>query len=338
MDNDTRLRGIYFNISKTVEMARTLRPLEARYPCDYTRLCDFAEDLWPAFLNHYRTPWDVPLTSKLGEVHDDLHSPDTFLRLDNDNTSGPFNAKEFCSIEQLLSNYPAEGKLWTLYCWLEQLAYYVRRHIDQFLEEHKPINDLLSRMMGECYVAFREHVDIYSRAYLVHQIICLVYGNGHPYQSDAYAVVLEEGNWHGRLGSHSQSKEIDMTELVRLHQELLKGQWHAAKQNLNPEDRDVYMQAVRVRVGTALLAGGMGDSGRSQYLTNLKKHNLPTAEAKKILADTPVPETEEAFRADWAESQFLTYGWRGRQAIPEKEEPVKVAKKAAKHSSVKRKK
>jgi hypothetical protein len=106
---------------------------------------------------------------------------------ENPDYKPPFNAIDFTNIQYLLNHGEnweaygvAQGYIFRIYQWVEQLIYYLRRYNDDFLARFKELSDLVANIQGECYRVFSQNPN-YAKAYLIREMMDILYGPGYPY-------------------------------------------------------------------------------------------------------------------------------------------------------------
>lgn len=220
LSNAERRSGIFWAIRRVVENARGL----PEHKNDYTKIKEFAEQLWPAYLGvqqnstHWLwgssatndiigenyTPWDAGVGEQLCNCKEpESESPDF----------DPF--REFLSIKGFLEGPPRA--VYTLFQWTEQLVYYLRRYRDAFLRRYLPLSDLCAKIQGECFSQFVDKA-CYARAYLAHQICEVLYHSlwWREKRDEVVQILLDE-NFHHNFNNTIRNGEIGLKRLAEIH-------------------------------------------------------------------------------------------------------------------------
>lgn len=226
LSDEERLSGMYHAIRELTGIAHSWRE-DHRFRDgldrdQYSRVRDLVDSLWPVFLGsqsnglHWimgsdssnpithepTTPWAMAITGHLEDVARKINREDP--PWENPDYKPPFNAIEFTNIQYLLSHCHrweaygvAQGYVFRIYQWVEQLIYYLRRYNDDFLARFKELSEVVAKIQGECYRIFSQNPN-YAKAYLIREMMDILYGQGYPYDPnpDVVTQILIEENLH----------------------------------------------------------------------------------------------------------------------------------------------
>jgi hypothetical protein len=207
LSDEERVKGLYFAIDKIVELGRWLDDHLNRYERkDYKYLLGFINDLWHALVckqshsslwvlgssavNTVRydtlTPWGIGISSQCREGGNT-----------DDNTSNAF--EDFLDIKPLLTYCDNKfGYIYEIYQWVEQAIYYLRRYEDELSNSLSTLDKCISNIYGECFSLFKDN-QAYAHAYILHNVLKIMYADGYPYKKDAFSKYLDEGHIHHKL-------------------------------------------------------------------------------------------------------------------------------------------
>lgn len=163
------------------------------------------------------TPWEVAVTEHLEKMVN--REDKSVVDIDKDQ---PFDARKMCSIGYLLTHYHYHGRdmqyVFDIYQWLEQMIYYLRRYDDQFAKNLSGLSETISRISGLCFDVFSRY-DEFAKAYLVHEIIEMLYGPLYPYREEKWDVVtkiMSKHNLHHDL-TDLMSSEWKLVDIAKVH-------------------------------------------------------------------------------------------------------------------------
>ena len=263
-------------------------------------------------------PWAVAV---VGHLEQYARERDEIIRPSEDYKS-PFNACEFNNIPNLLQNAgdAAESYVFKIYQWAEQLAYFLRRYDDQFTKNHHKLNVVLSKIIGECFTHFTRN-EMYAKAYVIYQIMEIVYGTQYPYNSDQWDFVtttLSKGNMHHDF-PRLMKREVEMEFLAGVHIELIKHRYAAfqaaEKRNNTPSyGQDEGLLLARCHAMIKVIPE-LCTTGKKKFLEDLKKSALnknykelaaTVEERSKAIKDVK-PESKEDYHLE----DLSAYGFTG---------------------------
>lgn len=231
---EERVSGIYFAIKNIVSEAEPMQ--------GYENLTDLVDKLWPAFLykgngshwvlgsgssNHLtgtsNDPWQVAIMGHLEECKDPNRKDDTEYIYDVFESG-----LDIGSLAGHDDNWHAGTDLkciFSIYRWVEQLIYYLRRYDDKFLEQYKKLSDVVAQLQGECFHVFSCQEN-YAKAYVLHQICKIIWSSRYPYDEKQYDVVTKmavDQTWqHYVTNVMHYRRGRDLYWLKQRHIELLK--------------------------------------------------------------------------------------------------------------------
>jgi len=170
------------------------------------------------------TPWQMAIVQHLEPIAAKLADKANW-KSSSPPEEKPFDAMEFLNIPNLIinqdgENYP-EHFVFKTYQWVEQLSYYLRRYRDEFKESFQELDEIVSKIYGECYVAFQSNKD-FAKAYVIHQIMEIIYSPKYPWSDDEFDVVtkiMNDNSLHHDFGKLMAYK-IPIENLVEIHIDL----------------------------------------------------------------------------------------------------------------------
>lgn len=169
-------------------------------------------------------PWSIAIKKHLEYA---LEPEDSCrLHIDLDSPDKPFDAKKFTNIASLVrTDEVSFSYIFQLHQWVEQLIYYVRRYDDELRSGLKALDDIIGQLLGEFYVVFRDN-EVFGKAYIITQIMEILYGPRYPYNEDEYDLVtkwLVKQNSHHDLSSlTSRRQPTTIKKLATIHANLVK--------------------------------------------------------------------------------------------------------------------
>lgn len=209
LSNEERLRGIYNCLNELRRVDKDWN--DCRYTVgyldrSYKDLRSMLKQLWPAFLNaqtnsgfwimggssgsvigsEVTTPWQVAISAHIQDAI--VEEPE--WRADREE---PFDALKFVNKVYLLRHAHYGYNLsytMEVYEITERLIYYLRRYDDDMLAAFSKLSSLVSSVCGECFMIFSGHEE-YAKAYIIHEIMPLLYGPGYPWNDESADVVTK---------------------------------------------------------------------------------------------------------------------------------------------------
>lgn len=197
-----------------------------------------ADDAWPAFLNqqtnstywllgsathntvtHGTTPWDVAIMGHLDGMFPGKEKNEWPEKTD-------FDATEFCSMRYLLAHDGniVEAYVFEIYQVMESLIYSVRRYKDEFLEKCRDLDRIISKVQGLSFGFFSSR-ECYAKAYLIKEMMPILYGREYPYRPEEYDFVTDHMAKHHVHHQIANLMKKPLSFLVNLHVDLVKAKF-----------------------------------------------------------------------------------------------------------------
>lgn len=243
LSDSERLVGMCYSVASIVKEVRHWEEC-AKGTFDsvkYGRLKSLIEDLWHAIFGsevnalHWiegssasnpisscepSTPWEIG-------VMDHCESRSSIER------EYCFNALEFCDIHYLLNAVnTSAASVFNIYAAAESLAYYLRRYDDAFLKKYTYLSKVLSNIFGECFTIFTDDL-IYAKAYLIHQIMEILYIPPYPYQPEQRDIVVKILDKHNIHHCMPKLMHNPLQDIIEDHKSLeivrTRAMWRAQK-------------------------------------------------------------------------------------------------------------
>jgi bifunctional DNA-binding transcriptional regulator/antitoxin component of YhaV-PrlF toxin-antitoxin module len=241
LSNEERRNGIYWSLDRINCIVGDLKSRKEDFvPDGIVHMLELVDQLWPKFLGkvtnslHWvmgsstsrtikgeaATPWEVAVSYHCEMAYSKINDSD-----DWEEKEDLFNALEFENIPNLLRleyNW-SEGSAFEIYQEMEQIVYYLRRYNDEFLKSYNELDDLVSKIMGVCFGIFSKNSN-FAKAYVIHEILEIIYGPKYPYQEDKNDVVTKiavKENLHHSFG-RLMGRNIALEDIIPHHITLVK--------------------------------------------------------------------------------------------------------------------
>jgi hypothetical protein len=266
LSDEERLEGMYFALCELSEISkRWKRDYQVERYCrtEFVVVRDLVDQLWHAFLGkqsnavHWimgssssntithspHSPWDIAVCHHLNDA---IKKEDPW---DSD-SERPFDAMQFTDIRSLVAhNRDSHALAYVLevYQWVEQLVYYLRRYEDDFLDRYKEISEIVSKIMGECFVIFSRRPDI-AKAYLIREIMEILYVSPYPYREEEWDVVLKFTAQDCTHHDMSNLMKWDIKDLAKEHIALVKAVTKARRKAENRHDYQSDPELIEARL------------------------------------------------------------------------------------------
>jgi hypothetical protein len=231
--DEERISGLYNDVFQMVEVAAHLKSRFDHTSYKYDHLIQLIDQLWHGLLskNSNGLHWII------GSSADNLITSETLtpwgvainqhchgLTRDNWYKSEPKDKDFFDAFDGYLdipgllnSASPSYKAVFDIYAWSEQAIYHLRRYDDELLKSFDSLSKLLSDVQGVCFKLFRD-TEAYPAAYMLNQILKIVYGPSYPYDSkkwDAVTTVIQKFNMQHYLSR--MMRAIDLKALAKMH-------------------------------------------------------------------------------------------------------------------------
>jgi len=254
MSDEDRIRGICFCIQRLEALNVDLVAEKQRdngYPYPYSELYSNLEnkinDLWHLLLGNLPrsvhwgsdqlitadavSPWAVAIQYHMPQVNYDW-KPGTPVKWATDNSVDslcddsecelfdPFDSG-FLTIPALLGRVRFSGPFYAIvfkiYQELEQMAYFACYYRDGLSSQFKSLIASISAMQGSCFSLFYREED-FTKAYVLHNVCKLLFGNINPFSKDQNDVVtLWAVNQHLYHDIPSVMNEWTLQDIAALH-------------------------------------------------------------------------------------------------------------------------
>ena len=247
LSDETRVNYIYWSLLRLNRLNRNIDNL--KIPSidkeEIAPLCKFIDSLWHIFIgsqsndSHWifgsgsdrritkdsLSPWAIAIKYRCSEaVKEDEDSDSNNELRDKFN---PFDS--FLSIQGLIrSKNKLNSLIFQVYQEAEQLIYPLRRYDDDFLKYFEELNKVVSAIQGFCFDRFSSYDD-FSKAYMLHHICVILYGNDTRFTYDEEKDWDEVTTWlYNDHIHHYLSLAMDNvygkteTELANIHKGLVK--------------------------------------------------------------------------------------------------------------------
>jgi hypothetical protein len=263
LSDEERLEGMYYAIRSLTGVSRRWkndRRLRDRYDSDkFVEVRDLIDELWHAFLSgncnglHWimgsdsanpiesnpTSPWTMAITGRLSDAKEKMDREGNEIE-ERLYERGPFDAVKHTNISMLLTHENYQGVsasyVFEAYQWTEQLIYYLRRYPDNFTKGFEEVSRIISNIQGECFQAFSA-TDDFAKAYVIHEIMDILYGNRYPYMEEEFDVVTKILARKHLHHGFTKLMKCSLKELIPHHIELVQKKTKA-EQQLGPRDYD----------------------------------------------------------------------------------------------------
>jgi hypothetical protein len=235
LSDEERLTGMYWAVKRMHTIAYGERFASGfKDTKDYARLISLVGDLWHGLLGREANTTHWLLGSSAtgvvtretsgvwgeairGVYRDAVEEEDEVIRRVA-NEFDPF--KEYLSIGGLIEDHDMR-KVYDLFAWSEQLAYYLRRYEDDNLVgEYAALSKTLSDIQGECFQIFTDE-ETFAKAYFLHRTLIHIYGDFYvPEKRDVVTKWLCEDNMHHDLSRPVSVYGEDLKWVIDLHHEI----------------------------------------------------------------------------------------------------------------------
>lgn len=270
------------------------------------------------------TPWEMGICLHLEEA---VRKPNIMDRLDKNR---PFNAVDFCDIPYLLTQAGERSLagVFEVYAWIEQLIYGLRRYQDDFLTSYRAVDEIASKMLGECFDIFTRR-SAYGQAYVIHQIIEILYGNPYPYQEENWDFVTRILSKHNIHHDMSKWMRRPMQEVCEIHKALVKRVAYAQDLAERGEGLHTWFKDRELRIDRLFVALRMGIS--IYEYDHIQKAILKTIEHAggkrlRLRAERAMGRHKEEYKEvkkkerekkPWERKDLNAYGWDAYREMDE---------------------